>query len=200
MLEHLVGHNGVLWRTSPAMALVLLSTVPSSDPHVVRIREEILKIMPAPNVPPMDVVSLPRVRHVLGEFHCFPSPLVYVGCGYTDIQKRPSQYCNPYYFICTEPDDAIELYREYLDNRADLVQFLSPLRGAELICDCACGPWCHAMVLVEYVDLIYGCSDSKLDQKIDALNEACVLEGFDDDADIDPEDIPPLSSILPSKP
>ena len=132
MREHLVGREGALWEISPAMGLVLLASVPSGIPNIVELRNSILALMPAPNLPEVSHSSLPIVRHVCGDFHRYPSPLVYVGFGPSDMQHRPSQWANPYCFICTNPEEAVDLFREYLGCRADLLQFLSPLCGAEL--------------------------------------------------------------------
>ena len=81
------------------MGLVLLATVPSGDASFVNLRNSLLQIIPRPNMPSSDHTSLPLVRHVVGDIHCFPSPSIYVGFGYSDIQGRPSQYANPNYFF-----------------------------------------------------------------------------------------------------
>ena len=190
MMEHLTGLEGILWDVSPAMALVLLASVPSGDPQIARVRNDLLAIMPMPNEPNTGYCLPPIVRHIGGDFHKYSSPLIYVGFGPSDIQSRPSQYANPYYFTSTDPDEALCLYREYLDCRADLAQFLEPLRGAELICDCKLGSYCHTSVLIEYVDKVQQCVVIPDDSKLDAMSEACVMEGFEEDNDDDMEIAP----------
>ena len=123
---------------------------------------------------------------------------MYVGVGPSDIQRRPSQWANLSYFICDGPEESLILYREYLDCRADLVQFLDPLRGAELICDCALGCFCHTCIIVQYVEHFHGVDlDQDTDvQKLDAMCEACVMEGLEEDAKEDP-DIAPAPKFNP---
>ena len=128
MLQHLTGEESPLWVACPEMRLVLLATIPSGNPQVVRIRDEIIALQVPPDLPMQTVQGNPCVRHVSGAFHKYSSPLVYVGYGSTDCQSRPSQYANPYLFSCTEPDEALLLFREYLDCRADLEVFLRPLQ------------------------------------------------------------------------
>ena len=181
----------MLWDVSPAMALVLSSTCPTGDASIVELRNSILALSPYPNFPEGSPSQIPTVRHVRGEFHKFPSPLLYVGFGATDIQHRPSPWANPYFFTSSDPEEAALLFRCYLDNRADILQFLSPLRGAQLVCDCCLGFFCHAEILCEYVSLVFGGDQERhIEDRFDAMSEACVLQGFDDDMDSDPESPP----------
>ena len=185
MFDHLVGCDGILWGLSPAMALVLLASAPSGNPQISRVRDKSFALMPMPNQPKSGYCGNVSVRHVVGDFHKFSSPLIYVGFGPSDIQSRPSQYANPYYFTCTDPEEALDLFREYIECRADLVQFLNPLQGAELVCDCKLGCFCHTSILVEYIGQVFGPTNEAKDSKFDAMSEACVMEGFEDDDDED---------------
>ena len=67
---------------------------------------------------------------------------------------------------------------------------LEPLRGAELVCDCRLGCFCHTSVLVEYVDKVQQCVVIPGDSKLDTMSEACVMEGFEEDDDDDKEIAP----------
>ena len=184
MLEHLTGEDGPLWEACPNMRLVMLATIPSGDPQIMRIRDEIIALQVPPDLPMQTVQGNPSIRHVHSAFHKYSSPLVYVGYGSTDCQGRPSQYANPYLFSCTEPEEALLLYREYLDSRADLEVYLHPLQSAELVCDCRMGLMCHTYVLLEYIQMVFGPAvEDMRSSKYDALNEACVLEGFEEDDD-----------------
>ena len=178
----------MLWDVSPAMALVMSSTCPTGDASIVELRNSILALSPYSNFPEDIPLQIPTVRHVRGEFHKFPSPLIYVGFGETDIQHRPSPWANPYFFISSDPEEASILFKSYLDNRADILQFLSPLRGAQLVCDCCLGPFCHADILCDYVEMVFGGDQNQhIEDRFDAMSEACVLQGFDDDMDSDPD-------------
>ena len=67
------------------------------------------------------------------------------------------------------------------------MQFLAPLSGADLICVCKLGKFCHGHVLIKT------CSDNCLDEfavdaaceKMDAMSVSCVMEGMDDDDELD---------------
>ena len=131
MRVSLCGSAGALWEASPAMALVLLASMPCGATRFCDLRNNLLKIIPAPNSPKPGFFVSPTVQHVQGEFHRYPTPLIYVGHGSTDIQGRPAQWANPYHFICSNPVESGTLFRQYLDTRADLVQYLAPLRGFE---------------------------------------------------------------------
>ena len=136
--------EGELWGCSPAMALVLRSTAPSGLRDIVDLRNRIEFLMPFCPQPKTGFLERPWVRHVRGEFHEFPSSRIYIGFGHTDCQSRPSQWANPYVFLPYINSEAYDLFESYLIDRADLREWLYPLRGAEMICDCNSGellPW-----------------------------------------------------------
>ena len=116
--------KALLWERARAMALVLLSSAPSASPSIVRIRDELMSLVPMPNEPCMSSMSVPDLRHVSTDFHSFPSPLLYIGFGMTDIQSRPSQWANPFYFLESDGCVSLALFRRYLMSRADLRTFL----------------------------------------------------------------------------
>ena len=60
------------------------------------------------------------------------------------------------------------------------------------MCDCTLGCYCHTNALVDYVDMVYGNDhvQDDVNNKFDAMSEACVMEGFEEDADEDPEIAP----------
>ena len=172
------------------MTLVLLASVPSGLPEVVDLRGRIAPLMPSREPPPITFLQRPWVRHVRGEFHEYPSSRIYIGFGPSDCQLRPSQWANPYYFLPYGPEESYELFDRYLRSRADLRDWLFPLRGAELICDCSRGTLCHGNLLIEAFENVFTGDEDINNKDMDALSAACVLEGFEDDLDEDPEVAP----------
>ena len=178
--------EGELWERSPAMALVLCASTPSGDQNIVDLRDRIVSQMAFRNQPKTGLLPSPWIRHVSGDFHEYPSSRIYIGFGYTDCQLRPSQWASPYYFLSHSIEEAYDLFSEYLRARADLRDWLFPLRGAELICDRDRGCHCHGNLLVEAFQETFCPADASDDEDtLDAMSAACVLEGFDDDNDDD---------------
>ena len=179
MLSQLVGSDGELWGCSLPMALVLLSTVPSGDRRIVELRDRIESSMLCPLKPKVGFLNPPVVRHVTGQFHQFSAPRVYIGFGHSDCQSRPSPWANPFYFFeNVSPEQSLSLFYTYLESRADLPEFLLPLRGGELICDCNRGELCHGNALVDAFGHVF-CEDDDdeaFEEKLDAMSVACVLE------------------------
>ena len=169
------------------MALVVSASAPSGDPHIVDLRDRIVSLMPFRSQPNIGYLPRPWVRHVAGEFHQYPSSRIYIGFGFSDSQRRPSQWANPYYFLTSNTVEAYDLFGQYLRARADLREWLYPLRGAELICDCSHGDNCHGNLLIEAFSETFDVhdEDQDVDDKLDAMCAACVLEGFDDDDEND---------------
>ena len=66
-----------------------------------------------------------------------------------------------------------------------------------MICDCDRDALCHGHLLVEAFSETFraeeGCVDA---EKLDAMSSACVMEGFEDDMDEDP-DIAPAPKFIP---
>lgn len=149
MLGELIGKDSLLWERAPDMALVLLSTVPSGRPAVVRARSNLLSCMLSLILPMQVPFVVPTLGHVDGKFHSYPSPLVYLGLGPSDVQKRPSQWANPFLLLSADAENSYALFSRYLLTRGDLVEFLASLSNAELICDCACEEWCHGHALID---------------------------------------------------
>ena len=132
-MESLVGRDGDLWGRSPAMALVLSASAPSGFPHIVDLRGRIESLMPFRSEPNTGFLPRTWIRHVAGEFHEYPSSRIYIGFGFSDCQQRPSQWANPYFFLSSDSVEAYDLFDKYLRARADLREWLYPMRGDELI-------------------------------------------------------------------
>ena len=180
------------------MALVLRASSPSGDASVVQLRDRIASLMPFRDQPKSGFLPRPWIRHVTGPFHEYPSSRVYIGFGMSDCQGRPSQWANPYFFLNHDSISSYNLFSEYLKARADLKEWLYPLRNVEMICDCDRDEYCHGNLLIQAFSDVYDHDpgDECLDIRMDAMNAACVMEGLDEDDDED-VDIAPAPKFNP---
>ena len=137
-MHDLIGPSAPLWQARPEMALVLLCTVPSGEPEIVSIRREISERIRRPAWRASRALR-PTTIHADRSIGQDASRLIYVGDGRNDPQSRPSQFSNPFFFICASDGDANELFGNWLASRADLEVFLQPLLGMALLCDCQRG-------------------------------------------------------------
>lgn len=64
---------------------------------------------------------------------------------------RPSQWGNPYTVDQYGRGGAIAKFKEAMDKRTDLYQWLAPLRGQDLGCYCAPQP-CHGDMILHWLD------------------------------------------------
>ena len=138
--------------------------------------------------------------HVSAPFHRFSSSLLYVGDGSSDCQSRPSPWYNPFAYLESCPLNAIVAFRQYLETRSDLACFLSHLGGKTLVCDCTRGDLCHARTLTEVYALEFAPAIARArdaePEHLDAMSEACVLEGFEED-DSGTDDLAPAPTFRP---
>ena len=77
--------------------------------------------------------------------------MVYIGlCSFVADGSgiRPTQWCNPFSLFEEKYDDAFAEYEDWLFQRMDLEDFVRPLRGRVLVCDC-CARRCHGELLVK---------------------------------------------------
>ena len=79
-----------------------------------------------------------------------PINTVHVGFGNQDIFLRPSLWCNPFVFFTEDKQEANRIFAQFGRSRADKVQWLSPILGKQLACDCG-QSMCHAAVLDELI-------------------------------------------------
>ena len=75
---------------------------------------------------------------------------VYVGFGNQEIVLRPSLWCDPFVFLTEDKQEANRIFAQFGRSRADKVQWLSPIFGKQLACDCG-QSMCHAAVLDELI-------------------------------------------------
>ena len=92
---------------------------------------------------------------VNGIYHgpiCLPIPIntVYVGFGNQDFFLRPSPWCNPLVYFTEDGQEANWIFAQFGRSRADRVQWLSPISGTQLACDCSRSK-CHVAVLDELI-------------------------------------------------
>ena len=78
----------------------------------------------------------------------------YIGSG-AGKATPPSPWCNPYSELGLPPGTALQKYEYYANARADLAQWLHPLIGKHLLCNCAAGSFCHGSVLQSLVDVVF---------------------------------------------
>ena len=90
------------------MALVLLCTVPSGDPEIVRVRGVLSSRLRLPKVRSSRALR-PAVLYADREVGQDASRLVYVGCGRNDPQSRPSPFFNPFFCLCQSVAEANRL-------------------------------------------------------------------------------------------
>ena len=86
----------------------------------------------------------------------WPNPLAdtnkYSVCGIrqSEFFLRPSPWCNPFVFFTEDEQEANWIFAQFGRSRADKVQWLSPIFGKQLACDCGQSK-CHAAVLDELI-------------------------------------------------
>ena len=153
-MHDLIGDGAPLWAAKPEMAFVLLATVPSGEPEIVRLREELISRLHLPALKASRSLR-PAVIHSDRPTGQDASRLVYVGCGRNDPQGRPSQFFNPFLFFHQSEAIANDLFGSWLSVRADLEFFLQPLVGMALLCDCHRGPGCHVDILLRIFDRVF---------------------------------------------
>ena len=157
MLERLCGVASPLWLRWPEMALTLLVSIPSGNSSIVEARSDLIDLLFHSFHNPISCVIPSRVIHSSSPVMPVPPSVVYVGFGSIDLQNRPSIYCNPFLFLDSKSERCAAAFEDYLDSRADVVEFLTPLAGKTLLCDCSEDSCCHAYVLSRYLsDLFFG--------------------------------------------
>ena len=129
------------------MALVLAAHAPSGAAAIVSARARLAGAM----FHSFDCCSASAapaaVRHTVAPVLAVSPSCRYVGSGLIDCQQRPSLWANPFFFLGLEPHVALARFADFLNCRCDLHDYLFPLAGCVLLCDCSLGPFCHAILL-----------------------------------------------------
>jgi hypothetical protein len=67
---------------------------------------------------------------------------------------RPSPWGNPYSLDKYTREEALDLYRTWLQKQIQLIPlFLNPLRNSDLACWCKLSERCHVDILLEFLEL-----------------------------------------------
>lgn len=89
---------------------------------------------------------MPEFTQVIGgaKTHLYRENDIYIG--------RPSIYGNPFRIGWDGTrEEVVQLYREWIKGRPDLLDTLRHLKGCRLVCYCKPQP-CHGDVLAELID------------------------------------------------
>ena len=142
---------GILWKSNSQLALALSASMPSGDPAIVLLRNEIIDfcgLAPAiifrpltfPIILEVQLDPVARANFIDGE--------IYIGSGHASAQLLPSPWGSP--FGCESTSSAPERFAEYAASRADTVRWLAPLVGRRLVCHC-CNSVHHASVIAHMI-------------------------------------------------
>lgn len=134
------------------MALTFFSTVPAGSVAIAEAREKVNNFVfgrgwrKAGSKPPT-VLHYKRV--------CLPldSDCVYIGVGSfgtPGCDVRATQWLNPFELMSCSTNALVD-YVDWLDVRMDIDDFVRPLCGKTLLCDCTNGDRCHGYILVKNV-------------------------------------------------
>ena len=96
VMDSLFGSNGSLWRACPEMALVLLVAIASAAPEIVSARNKVAALLFHSVAPPLNYGFHATLVHTDVPVRPLPGHMIYIGCGVTDPQYRPSLFFNPY--------------------------------------------------------------------------------------------------------
>ena len=132
------------------MATVLACSVVSGSPDIVSLRCRVVELI-APRARPPVFSTGTRCIHSSVDIGKDAARVVYIGGGSIDLQARPAIFFNPFFFLVECRLEANSLFHSWLLARSDRSEFLRPLAGRVLVCDCNRGVDCHTTVLVDWV-------------------------------------------------
>ncbi len=168
----IIGIDGAAWLWADRdRALVLAASYPSGYETVVSARGRVRQALCASPWPAATNAASTSLRHLKGSGDVITADEVYIGATFDNYPPSPWQ--------SLEDFDVLPVldYEEYAMSRADLDEWLDPLRGRVMVCDCnLTGRPCHGAVLL---DIILDGEDADLEY------EDC--EG-EEDADLEYED------------
>ena len=113
----------------PWLRTALLTTIPSGDRVVVRLRGALETAMLGKPCSSIDALVSPRVRHIVNDWDP-ADDITFVGASKNPLSTTP--FSCPYQAAFYNVDDA----RDYLKSRADAVGYMRRLSGKVLVCDC----------------------------------------------------------------
>ena len=91
--------------------------------------------------------TLVHVKHVVLPLQ---ANAVYIGVhsfGLPGTSVRITRWCNPFSLRDINQDDSIKAFEEWLDDRMDTDEYLRPLFGRMMLCDCQSERTCHGCIL-----------------------------------------------------
>ena len=138
-----IGPRSALWRTDLEAACILAGSIPSGEHAIRRIRDQLLHMRLGPGFGPT-CFEMPMVVHDDALASVLPSVHIFVGaCSPTRLS---SPWLDPY----SLEGSPIHSFSEYAGLRADIRQWLEPLSGNVIVCDCTRGENCHALCLRQF--------------------------------------------------
>ena len=131
-----MGEFGVLWETNPRVGVAIAVSFPSGAKDFVELRRRLRQLLPGNGVIRFES-DHSLVRPIcVHELKHLPLPMmVAVGSSHPSV-SWPNALCfSPWSCPCTFPYVLYD-FSEYLQRRADSVEWLSHLSGRILLCDC----------------------------------------------------------------
>ena len=94
----------------------------------------------------------PTLSHVVCAELPLDAQIIYIGVhsvGMTGTIARVTQWCNPFELLGLNAKDSYKAFEEWLEQRMDTEEYVRPLFGRELLCDCRDAELCHGRALQE---------------------------------------------------
>ena len=150
MRIHLIGNSSLMWVNCLNSACVLSASIPSGGPEVVECRDRLSKLRFGPGFI-YNSAKPPSVIHTDCSGMQLLSRQIYIGSS-SGTNPLPSPWLNPMGLFEQSGSAGghgleITSFEAYAKLRADLKEWLSPLCGKTLVCDCALGSNCHVFLL-----------------------------------------------------
>ena len=133
----LLGEEALLPTIAPEIALALGVTFPSGDVNVIIARDLVHSLLVGPGWGPQCWCPVKSIDSMP-----FTLPLavdtIYIGSGSRELSLSPSPWCNPFLQFTRDVHEAFDLFKAYASTRADAIEWLGPLMGKRLQCECRC--------------------------------------------------------------
>ena len=144
-----------LWSVAPDVALTLAVTIPSGVLEFAQLRSKLGSSLCGS---PWFCDAMGGILNVVHNpfASTLPSPPGSFYCGFGDGRSQlPSLWCNPFGALNYSPEKTLDLFRDYACSRCDAVQWLAPLCGSTLMCDCSVQEFCHTSILDKLVNDLF---------------------------------------------
>ena len=181
----LIGEDGLLWEQPlhHELALILAASYPSGHPDIVHVREMISECRVGPGWRVWSDWRLPTIRHLTGTDEFIPIGEIYIGGARNGFVMTP--WANP---CVREEDVRLPSFSTYLASRGDFEEFLYPLSGKVLVCDCLLRSMsCHGKVMMEACRKLVKYSELEAQQNQPvSLDPTPDEDGVDEDEQVAP--------------